>query len=147
MPSDWPPRLQTHPIHADQPPSRLALQLLAESGGIAGTRYIRDELVALRRKPLSLRQARDLLRSTQVCHLGAGYVSTRETVFEPVLGWTERVVARSGPMPIEALVAIILEHYPRGNAHTVRRWLVQEPGRLQRDGGCIRFTPQHWKAS
>ena len=147
MPSDWPPRIQTHPIHADQPPARLALQILAESGGIAGTRYIRDQLVALRREPLSLRQARDLLRSSQICHLGAGYVSTRETVFEPVLDWAERVVARSGPMPIEALIATILNHYPRGNASTIRRWLVQEPGRLQRDSDRIRFTPQHWKAS
>lgn len=147
MHCDWPPPLETHAICADQPPARLARQLLAESGGIAGICYIRDQLVALKGAPLSLRQARDLLRSRQVRRLGAGYVATQETVYEPVQDWAERIVARSGSMPTEALVAAILAHYPRGNTDTIRRWLAQEPGRLQHAGGRIRFTPQRWKTS
>ncbi|MFT5681292.1 MAG: hypothetical protein ACI8RZ_002198 [Myxococcota bacterium] len=146
MQSDWPPPLPTKPLRAEQPPTRLARQLLAESGGIAGTRYIRDRLVALQGTPLSLRQTRDLLRSPQIEHLGAGYFATRDTVFEPVLSWTERALSASGPQPIDALIITILDHYPRGDAEAVRRWLSQEPGRLQRDGDCVRFTPQHWRA-
>ena len=140
----WPPRLPTIPLQKGAPLAQQARQLLAEVGGLAGTRYIQMHLTAQTDRPLTIRQTRDALRSVHIRKLGASYFALKDTLFEPVLDFAERQV-RDGPLQMTALIAVILEHYPRGDALAVRCWLQQEPGRLQRAGELIRLTPQRWR--
>ena len=146
MNQDWPPQLPTAPLDASTPRARLARQLLAECGGIASARYLRDAISAHRSDSLTIRQTRDLLRSPQVCKLGAGYFAIQDTLFDPVLRWTEGRLDQRDSEPIEEVIAAILEHYPRGDAAAIRSWLHQEPGRLQLSSGRVRLTPQRWRS-
>ena len=145
MTDEWPPHLPTTLLRADVPLARLARQLLADAGGIASARYVRDEMTHLGREPLTIRQTRDLLKSPKIRKLGAGYFTTQNTVFEPVLDWAERELFNAPPAMVCALIEAILAHYPRGDPEAIRRWIQQEPGRLQLDGDRVRFTPQRWR--
>ena len=147
MSTEWPPSLPATPLDAGAPLASLARQLLAEVGGIASARHIRDAIAAHGRGVLTIRQTRDLLRSPRVCKLGAGYFATQDTVFEPVLCWTEAHLHQSGAMSVAQLIAAVLDHYPRGDAQAIRCWLQQEPGRLQLGAERVRLTPQRWRAS
>ena len=145
MTTEWPPRLRTEPLNGCMPRARLARQILAECGGIASTRYLRDAIAVHRSEPLTIRQTRDLLRSPQVCKLGAGYYATQDTLYDPVLPWTEGRLLTLESEPIEHVITAILAHYPRGDAAAIRCWLQQEPGRLQLGSGRVRLTPQRWR--
>ena len=141
----WPPSLPTEPLDASVPRARLARQLLAECGGIASARYLRDAIATHRSAALTIRQTRDMLRSPQVCKLGAGYFATQDTLFDPVLCWTEERLRQVDSEPIEQVVSAIMAHYPRGDAAAIRCWLQQEPGRIQLGNGRARLTPQRWR--
>lgn len=143
---EWPPQILTEPLDPGAPRARLARQLLAECGGIASARYLRDSLVEHRREALTVRQTRDLLRSPQICKLGAGYYATQDTLFDPVLAWTQNRLRALGAETIEDVVSAIQAHYPRGDTAAIRCWLQQEPGRLQLSRGQVHFTPQRWRS-
>lgn len=117
---------------------------LAEAGGIASSHHIAVRL------DLPPRKVRDHLKRAgdRVCYLGASYFALKSAPFVPVLDFTEHWLRRHGPQPIDVLIDAIEAHYPRGHRLSVRRWLQQEPGRLQRRPGTdtIEWTPQRWKA-
>ncbi|MEL6344992.1 MAG: hypothetical protein AAFV53_17875 [Myxococcota bacterium] len=119
------------------------LKMLGEAGGIASVSHL-----AARVGPaLSRRQIRDHLKARPaVRYLGAGYFALENAPFAPVVEWTEAWLSRAGTTPIETVVAAVLEEYPRGDSESVRRWLRQEPGRLQVEpGDMVRVLPQRWR--
>ncbi len=145
MTSEWPPQLPTLPISRTEPTARLVRLLLAEAGGLASARHLRDAVVQTTGASMSIRRIRDLLRSPEVRQLGAGYFATRETIFEPVLDFSERLLEEESRMTTAALTDAILRRYPRGDAVAIRRWIQQDPGRLQHDDGRVRLTPRRWR--
>ncbi|MFT4975581.1 MAG: hypothetical protein ACI8S6_001468 [Myxococcota bacterium] len=118
-------------------------RLLAESGGIASCHYIAEQI------GMRPRAVRDRLKRAgdRIVSLGAGYFALKSAPFAPLVDFAEYWVQRHGPQPIVILTDTILDHYPRGHRDAVRRWLQQEPGRLQRRPGTdlIERTPQRWK--
>lgn len=120
----------------------LLRQLLADRGGVAGRSALAGDLSQALGRGVSPRRVRDIARSapTRVTDLGAGYLALTEQAPEPVESFARRVVAGAGgSMAVEPLVERVLEAYPHGDARSVRAWLAQDPGSLQREGDRVRW--------
>ncbi len=125
--------------------SRMARWALAEVGGVSGAAHLAGRMTELTGEVFSVRRLRSTLRGRAVRKLGGGYYALQYALAEPLVVWVSYEIAAQGPQPMDALIHKILRTYPHGDAYAVRRWLQQDPGPLQHQGGTVRLLTKNWK--
>ena len=130
------------PANRPAPAARQALALL---GGIAGVHAISEQVARGGKLQLTPRQVRDLLkRDREIDSLGAGLFALSIMNVRPVIDLATAWLTQVGPAPVNSLVDLLVERYPRADPRAVRPWVHQEPGRLQVDGSTVRLRRARW---
>lgn len=120
-----------------------ARRILASAGGVAGARYLADQLGEADGRSYTVRDIRDRFRhcATAIRKLGAGYYALHVHPAPPVMSWVLEHLGQHGPTPEGDLAERIMGAYPHGHRRAVRHWLHQQPGRLFLVDGVVHAAP------
>jgi len=145
--ADQSSRLMTHRPVFDPgpsvPPGSFIGQIrmaLASVGGVCGGREL-----ALRLGCAPNRIKDGASKSQSIQGIGAGYWALTSARIQPVADWLVTQLLEHGPMSLSEAVGRVLQAYPFGHPDSIRRWIYQDPGRLQYLQGTITVLRQRWR--